>query len=47
MKVHAERLGLDNVTFLFPLATGNTWYPGLFMAPIAENEPALSAAIAH
>lgn len=47
MRVHAERLALDNVTFLFPLATGNTWYPGLFMAPIADNEPALSAAIGH
>lgn len=47
MKLHAERLGLDNVRFLFPCATGNSWYPGLFMAPIADNEPALSAALAH
>lgn len=47
MKVHAERLGVDNVRFLFPGATGNSWYPGLFMAPLAENEPALSAALTH
>lgn len=47
MKGHAERLALEDVTFIFPLATGNTWYPGPFMAPITDNEPALSAAIAH
>lgn len=47
MKVHADRLGLDNVTYLFPRASDNTWYPAKFQAPIAENEPALSAAIAH
>lgn len=47
MMVHAERLDLDNVTYLFPRATDNTWYPAKFQAPIAENEPALSTAIAH
>lgn len=28
-----------------PQATGNTWYPYSFMAPVAQNEPALSSAI--
>jgi len=47
MRALAGRLGLDNVRYLFPVATNNTWYPALFMDPIAENEPWLSAAIAH
>src|SRR5512140_1616094 len=31
--------------FLAPQASGNTWYPHRFLAPIAENEPWLSSAL--
>lgn len=40
--------GLDisaNVAFLAPQATGNTWYPHRFIAPIQDNEPFLSSAL--
>lgn len=40
--------GLDiaqNVAFLAPQATGNTWYPYRFVAPIQDNEPWLSSAL--
>ena len=47
MAVLADRLDLSGVRYLFPRADGNTWYPDKFMAPIANNEPFLSAAIAH
>ena len=47
MRALAERLRLNNVRYLFPVATNNTWYPALFMDPIAANEPSLSDAIAH
>jgi phospholipase/carboxylesterase len=47
MRALAERLAIDNVRYLFLLASGNTWYPALFQDPIASNEPSLSAAIAH
>lgn len=33
--------------FSAPEANGNTWYPYSFMAPIAENEPWMSSAIAR
>jgi phospholipase/carboxylesterase len=32
--------------FLAPQATGNTWYPYSFLAPLANNEPYLSSALA-
>lgn len=47
MRALAARLGLDNVRYLFPVASDKTWYPALFMDPIADNEPSLSDAIAH
>jgi phospholipase/carboxylesterase len=31
--------------YLAPQASGNTWYPNSFRAPIAENEPWLSSAL--
>ncbi len=31
--------------YLAPQAAGNTWYPNSFLAPISDNEPALSAAL--
>ena len=33
-------------TYLAPQAAGNAWYPNSFLAPIASNEPHLSAALA-
>lgn len=47
MEVHADRLGLQCVRYVFPAADDNSWYPNKFMASIDSNEPALSAAIAH
>jgi len=47
MAALADRLALTGVRYLFPRADSNTWYPDKFMAPIASNEPFLSAAIAH
>lgn len=35
----------DNVAFLAPQATGNTWYPHRFIAPLEMNEPYLSSAL--
>lgn len=32
--------------FLAPQASGNTWYPNSFMAPIPSNEPGISSGIA-
>ncbi len=42
----AQAFALDNVTYLAPEATGHTWYPNSFMAPITSNEPWLSSALA-
>lgn len=36
----------DRVAYLAPQAAGNRWYPASFMAPIQENEPWLSSALA-
>ena len=36
----------EGVTYLAPQAAGHTWYPSSFMAPISENEPWLSSALA-
>lgn len=47
MSALADRLALDNVRYIFPQADANTWYPKGFLAPLAENEPNLSAALAH
>ena len=35
----AERLGDDEVCFVAPAAADNSWWPGSFLAPFAENEP--------
>jgi phospholipase/carboxylesterase len=34
------------VALLAPQASGNAWYPKRFLAPLAENEPYLSSALA-
>lgn len=47
MDALAERLALPDVRYLFPAADGNSWYPKSLFAPLAENEPNLSAAVAH
>jgi phospholipase/carboxylesterase len=36
----------ERVAYLAPQAADNRWYPYSFMAPIAENEPWLSSALA-
>ena len=39
-------LELPDVTFLAPAASGGTWYPNSFMAPVESNEPGISSGIA-
>jgi phospholipase/carboxylesterase len=36
----------ERVAYLAPQAAGNTWYPYSFLAPIEQNEPWLSSALA-
>lgn len=40
------RLGHPGVAYLAPAASGSTWYPKSFMAPIDDNEPGISSGIA-
>ncbi|MEX0627198.1 MAG: phospholipase, partial [Cucumibacter sp.] len=47
MRNLAAGFGLDNVRFVFLKADEGTWYPKPFMSPFADNEPWLSAALAH
>ena len=35
----------DDVAALAPQASGNTWYPNSFLAPVEQNEPHLSSAL--
>jgi phospholipase/carboxylesterase len=39
-------LGRDDVAYLAPQAAGHSWYPHSFLAPLAQNEPHLSNALA-
>jgi predicted esterase len=41
----AEAFGRDDIRYVMPRATQNTWYPNSFLAPIATNEPWLSSAL--
>lgn len=41
----AEAFGRDDIRYLAPRATRNTWYPNSFLAPIETNEPWLSSAL--
>lgn len=43
----AEAIAMPDLCYLAPQAEGHTWYPLSFMAPTAENEPFLSAALAR
>ena len=42
----ADRIALDDVAYLAPAAPGRTWYPQSFLAPLEDNEPWLSRALA-
>jgi predicted esterase len=41
-----EELGLGDVAYFAPEATGRAWYPYSFLAPIEQNEPWLSRSLA-
>jgi phospholipase/carboxylesterase len=40
-----ERLRLDDVGYILPVAANRSWYPGRYFDPVTENEPYLSWAI--
>jgi phospholipase/carboxylesterase len=42
----ANEFGQAGFAYLAPQAVGNTWYPNRFLAPLVENEPWLSSALA-
>lgn len=42
----AAELNVPGVAYLAPQASGYTWYPNSFVAPIKTNEPYLSSALA-
>ncbi|MEV0688111.1 hypothetical protein AB0I35_30010 [Nocardia sp. NPDC050378] len=41
----AERIGMDDIHQLYPVAHEKSWYPHRFMEPPAVNEPSLSYAL--
>jgi len=41
----AREFYLEELAYLAPQATGNTWYPNSFLAPVAQNEPWLTSAL--
>ena len=38
-------LGVDDLAWYAPQASGNAWYPLSFLAPIASNEPGISSGL--
>jgi predicted esterase len=40
-----ELLQADNITAMAPQASGNTWYPHSFLAPMESNQPYLDSAL--
>jgi phospholipase/carboxylesterase len=46
MLAFANSFDAADFAFLAPQACGSTWYPFYFLAPLRENEPALSNALA-
>jgi predicted esterase len=42
----AQEFGQRDIAYLAPQAPGHTWYPFSFLAPLAQNEPHLSNALA-
>lgn len=47
MRDLADSIGVTGVHYVLPEAEGGHWFPKSLMAPIEENEPQLSAALAH
>lgn len=41
----ADHISAENMAFVAPQATQNTWYPYSFMVPTEQNEPGLSSAL--
>ncbi|MCC6928936.1 MAG: dienelactone hydrolase family protein [Gemmatimonadaceae bacterium] len=41
----APQLGATDLAWFAPQASGNTWYPYSFLAPIADNEPGISSGV--
>lgn len=39
-------IGLEDAAIIAPNAAGNSWWPKSFLAPLGENEPHLSSALA-
>jgi phospholipase/carboxylesterase len=42
----AKQLNVDDTAIIAPQASEHSWYPYSFMAPVENNEPALSSALA-
>jgi predicted esterase len=42
----AKQFDRPEIAYLAPQAAGNSWYPFSFLAPLEENEPSLSSALA-
>src|SRR5215213_5042907 len=40
-----RRFDRPTLTYLAPAASGRTWYPLSFLAPIADNEPGVSSGL--
>jgi predicted esterase len=43
----APQLEIPDLAYLAPQAAAHTWYPASFLAPLAQNEPWLSSALAR
>ena len=43
----ADHLPVTDFTLFAPQATNHSWYPYSFMAPVAQNQPALDSALAQ
>lgn len=41
----APLLGVDDLAWIAPQATGNSWYPKSFLSPIPDNEPGITSAL--
>ncbi|HET6567884.1 MAG TPA: alpha/beta fold hydrolase [Rhodothermales bacterium] len=41
----ADEFTFSDVAYLAPQASGYSWYPHSFLAPLSQNEPALSSAL--
>lgn len=42
----ADAIAMSDLAYVAPEAPGRTWYPLSFLAPLDQNEPSLSAALA-